>query len=197
MGKKHIRYFGGLITAQGKWLNKMSGEGWRLTGSSKLTYEFEPCKPGQYQYQVEFIGHKSLEGGKDYRAFLEDMGYRVFYKNINLNWSVGKTVWRPWAEKGGRVATNPGAYNKELLIIEKQNDGKPFELHTSYEDKIAYIKALRNPGLFLFLMFAILATMNRIAVFGILGVLALIPALLYQVQIIKLQREAKINERHR
>ncbi|MDR1001788.1 MAG: DUF2812 domain-containing protein [Oscillospiraceae bacterium] len=194
MGKKHMRFFGGLITAQEKWLNKMSSEGWRLTRTAKLIYEFEPCSPGQYQYCIDFIGHKSQKGGKDYRAFLEEMGYKVFYKNINLNWSVGKVVWRPWAEGGGRVATNPGAYNKELLIVEKENDGKPFELHTSYEDKIRYVKAVRNPWLFLFLLFAVLATVNRVVVLGAIGVLALIPACIYQAQIKKLKREANIRE---
>ena len=66
------------------------------------------------------------------------MGYSVFYKNINLNYSVGKVRWRPWAEIGGRIATNTTTFNRELLIVEKENDGKPFELHTSYEDRANY-----------------------------------------------------------
>ena len=53
------------------------------------------------------------------------MGYSVFYKNINLNYSVGKVRWRPWAEIGGRIATNTTTFNRELLIVEKENDGKP------------------------------------------------------------------------
>ena len=131
MNKKIYRFFGGLLTAQENWLNKMSEKGYRLIRTGKLLYEFEECKPGQFQYCVEFIGQKSKENAQNYHDFLEEMGYSVFYKNINLNYSVGKVRWRPWAEIGGRVATNTTTFNRELLIVEKENDGKPFDLHTS------------------------------------------------------------------
>lgn len=49
------------------------------------------------------------------------------------------------SEKGGRIATNNSTFNRELLIVEKKNDGKPFELHTSFEDKENYYRNLRNP----------------------------------------------------
>lgn len=68
---------------------------------------------------MEFIGEKSCANAEDYRDFLEDLGYKVFYKNINLSYSIGKVRIRPWAEKGGRIATNSTTYNRELLIIEK------------------------------------------------------------------------------
>ena len=32
--------------------------------------------------------------------------------------------FRPWAEPGGRIATNATTFNRELLIVEKQADGK-------------------------------------------------------------------------
>ena len=85
-----------------------------------MLYEFEECKPNEVKYCVEFIGEKSKENAKDYSLFLEDMGYKVFFKNINLNYSVGKVRWRPWAEKGGRIATNTTTFNRELLIVEKR-----------------------------------------------------------------------------
>ena len=135
MSKKYYRFFGGLFTAQEHWLNKMSEKGYRLIRAEKMLYEFEACKPDQVKYCVEFIGQKSKADASDYHEFLEGMGYKVFYKNINLNYSVGKVRLRPWAEKGGRIATNATTFNRELLIVEKDNDGKPFELHTSYEDK--------------------------------------------------------------
>lgn len=134
MSKKYYRFFGGLLTAQEHWLNKMSEKGYRLIRAEKMLYEFEACKPDQVKYCVEFIGQKSKANASDYHEFLEGMGYKVFYKNINLNYSVGKVRLRPWAEKGGRIATNATTFNRELLIVEKDNDGKPFELHTSYED---------------------------------------------------------------
>lgn len=138
MSKKCYRFFGGLLNTQEKWLNKMSEKGYRLVRTGKLLYEFEKCKPDEVTYCVEFIGKKSKESSIDYANFLEDMGYKVFFKNINLNYSVGKVRWRPWAERGGRIATNTTTFNREILIVEKANDGKPFELHTSYDDKEKY-----------------------------------------------------------
>lgn len=129
MSKKCYRFFGGLLNTQEKWLNKKAQNGYRLIRTVKLLYEFKKCKPNQVKYCVEYIGEKSQNSAKDYHDFLEDMGYKVFYKNINLNYSVGKVRWRPWAEKGGRIATNATTFNRELLIVEKENDGKPFELH--------------------------------------------------------------------
>ena len=79
MKKKYYRFYGSLITAQARWLNRMAESGLRLVRAEKLLYEFEECEPGKYQYQVEFIGQKSMEGAKEYHDFLEDMGYRVFF----------------------------------------------------------------------------------------------------------------------
>ena len=97
MSKKCYHFFGGLLNAQANWLNKMSEKGYRLIRAGKMLYEFEECKPNEVKYCVEFIGEKSKENAKDYSLFLEDMGYKVFFKNINLNYSVGKVRWRPWA----------------------------------------------------------------------------------------------------
>ena len=88
--KKCYHFFGGLLNAQANWLNKMSEKGYRLIRAGKMLYEFEECKPNEVKYCVEFIGEKSKENAKDYSLFLEDMGYKVFFKNINLNYSVGK-----------------------------------------------------------------------------------------------------------
>lgn len=194
MSKKYYRLFGGLLTAQANWLNKMSKKGYRLIRTGKMLYEFDKCKPDQVKYCVEFIGQKSKDDAKDYHDFLEDMGYKVFYKNINLNYSVGKVRWRPWAEKGGRIATNATTFNRELLIVEKANDGKPFELHTSYEDKESYYSNLRNPWLLMLLMFAIFTVVNRSIVLGALTLVLLIPVLVYQAEIIKNRHEAKTKE---
>ena len=98
------------------------------------------------------------------------------------------------ALKGGRIATNTTTFNRELLIVEKENDGKPFELHTSYEDKENYYRNLRNPWLLILLMFAIFAVINHSIVFGVLALISLIPVLVYQIQIMHNRQEAKTQE---
>ena len=195
MSKKCYRFFGGLLNAQAKWLNKMSEKGYQLVRTETLLYEFEKCKPDEVTYCVEFIGEKSKENATDYADFLEDMGYKVFFKNINLNYSVGKVRWRPWAERGGRIATNTTTFNREILIVEKTNDGKPFELHTSYDDKEKYYRNLRNPWLFLLLLFALFAIIKYSIVLGIFSLVSAIPSILYQLQIIDVRQKAKTWEK--
>lgn len=135
MSKKCYRYYGGLMGLQQKWLNKMAGKGYRLVRTAAAMYEFEPCTPGQYQYCVEYVGETSKQGAGDYVRFLEGCGYRVFCKNINLDYTMGKVRFRPWAGRGGKTAADADASNGELLIVEKVRDGKPFERHTAYADK--------------------------------------------------------------
>ena len=176
MSKKCYRFFGGLLTVQKNWLNKMAEKGYRLIRTGKLLYEFEKCKPGQVQYCVEFIGQKSKANAEDYHDFLEEMGYSVFYKNINLNYSVGKVRWRPWAEIGGRIATNTTTFNREILRSAN------------------YYSNLRNPWLLLMLMLVAFATVNRSVILGIVAVIFLIPVIIYQLQIMKNRHEAKMKE---
>ena len=197
---KKYRYFGGFLTSQEKWLNKMAQKGYRLVRVGKLLYEFESCTPGQYSYAVEFVADKSKKDSQEYKAFLEGCGYKVFYKNINVSYSIGKVRFRPWAEGSGKIATNATTFNKELLIVEKENDGNPFELHTTTNDKIGYMKKWRNIWLTYFAMFALMAilfafkTPLALIILGSIGVLTLIPVIAYQIQVGKLKKEAETEE---
>ncbi len=148
MSKKYYRFFWGFLKRQENWLNQMADKGCRLIRTGRAWYEFAECEPGKYRYAVEFVGEKSKQSATEYASFLEDFGYRVLFKNLNLDYSVGKAIFRPWAKKGGKIATTGGSYNKELLIVEKENDGKPFELHTTDEDIREYKKTIRKPWIF-------------------------------------------------
>jgi hypothetical protein len=122
----------------------MAGQGWRLAKCGQLSYEFESCAPGEYEYFVEFVAHRPFSESKDYRGFLESMGYRTFYKNLNVGIAAAKAEWRPWAKGAGQIATAPGGYFKELLIVERKKDGKPFELHSDLADKLSLYKRARG-----------------------------------------------------
>lgn len=192
---KKYCFFGSFLSVQEKWLNKMASQGYRLVRTEKLLYEFEECQPNRFKYRVEFIGEKSRQNAEDYKSFLEnEMGYKVIFKNINLNYSVGKIRYRPWAEKGGKIATNSTTFNRELLIVEKENDEKPFELHTSYEDMISYYKTLQKPWLYMLVLFGILGIAMRAVVFGAFAAVSLIPTIMYQISASKLKREASARE---
>ena len=192
--KQCYRFFGGFLSAQERWLNRMAEKGYRLVHVGRLGYGFEPCPAKQVQYCVEFIGQKSRQDAAEYHDFLEEMGYRVFYKNLNLNYSIGKVRWRPWAEQGGQIATPFTTYNRELLIVEKENDGKPFALHTTYEDRAAYYRVLRRPYLCLFLLSALLGVVTKAWAWGIFAAACLVPLAFYQLGLRRQRKAAQWEE---
>lgn len=144
MNKTVFRFFFDFMDGQEKWLNRMAERGYRLTKCGKMTYTFEPCEPSEYQYAIEFVADRGDATAKDYRNYLESMGFRTFTKNVNLAFTYGKVKWRPYARGTGQWATSPGGFNKELLVLEKKRDGKPFELHTNVQDKLVTYKAVRK-----------------------------------------------------
>jgi hypothetical protein len=203
MSLKKYNFFLGFLDTQEKWLNKMAMKGYRLVRTTKVMYEFEPCKVGEYQYLVEFVGDKSYNESKKYREFLEELGYRTLYKNINMNFSIGKVRWRPWAKGMGQIATNSGTFNKELLIVEKQNDGKTFDLHTSAIDIVEYYKPIRNAhistvflAVFAFALHYFSYGLYKFStiVFLLLTILLLLPIIGYQKRIAKYHQASKIEE---
>jgi hypothetical protein len=208
-----IRYFIDFTAKQERWLNEMAAKGLRLVRCGKLTYDFEPCAPGEYQYCIEFVGEKSYAKQKDYKGFLEGLGYRVLRKNINLNLSVGKARFRPWADGAGKFVTSPGAYNKELLIVERKNDGKPFDLHTDTQDLVAHYRNIRNATLCVALIGILFATLFRvsmltefdltwgfllewcgIALFGVVGAVGIFLAVKYGIIARRYKELGKTNE---
>lgn len=193
------RFFAGFMGRQTKWLNSMAEKGYRLVKTGKIEYEFEECEPGKYVYVVEYVGDKSLEEEENYKAFLEDMGYRVFYKNMNLDYSLAKLAIRPWADQGGKLSTNSTTYNKELMIVEKENDGKPFELHTEKDDLIEYYNRIIKPwyfAVFLALLLAIIywPTPFETALCGGLAVLFALPIVIMALKIRKIKKECELEE---
>lgn len=200
--KKIIRYFGGFIETQEKWLNSMSEKGYHLVRTGRLIYEFEECIPYKYIYCVDFVAHKSYGELKEYKQFLKDIGYQVISKNANLNWSVGKVRWRPYGDGFGKIATSPGNYNKELLIVKKENDRKPFELHTTIEDKMFYYKVQRNAYLSLFLLTIFLFSWvyyktSQITIYNsvilVFAFLLLFPTVLLQKRYTHLRKQSMLN----
>lgn len=210
MMKTVFRYFFDFVEGQEKWLNQMARKGYRLKKCGKVSYVFESCHPYEYEYAVEFVADKSHSQSKDYRQYLESMGFRTFTKNINLNFSVGKVRWRPYAKGMGQIVTSPGGINQELFIVEKRKDGKPFKLHTDLRDLISNYRVFRNSYLWAAVCMFALATMTYIPsisdgdfsfwmymfriVVVVLGGVYAIPAIKYSSIISRLKDESKTNE---
>jgi len=62
--------------AEEVWLREMSLNGWAFKKFFLGFYAFEPCEPGEYNYQIDLLdnwnGNKS-----DYVSFMEDLGVEV------------------------------------------------------------------------------------------------------------------------
>lgn len=196
MIKKEYRYFFGFLDMQENYLNRMAHNGFRLVHTGKISYTFETCRPDAYQYCLEFTAHQSDARRRDYQEFLEGVGYRVLHKNMNLNYSIGKVRWRPYGHGKGQIAVSPGGYNRELFIVEKENDGKPFELHTAAEDKIDYYRPLRNAYLCLLVLFTVMAVLLRSGTPAFIFTAAVlsIPVCSYQKRLNKYRRESRIRD---
>lgn len=209
MSKTVFRYFLDFMGKQEKWLNNMAEHGYRLKKCGRMTYTFDECRPNEYEYAVEFVGDKAYYKAKDYLRYLEGMGFRTFTKNINLNFSYVKLRWRPYAKGIGQIASSPGGFNKELLILEKKRDEKPFELHTDVSDKLDTYKTVRRAYVWaVFSMFGLIAmtfipavsslsmamTWVLRAVMIILSVLFVIPTVRYSSLVNRLKEESKTFE---
>lgn len=191
MRKSVKKFFWLFFTSQEQWLNKMADEGWRLTGTTISGYEFESCENGRYRYKVAYVANCSKETAEAYVKSLEECGYRVWFKNANLNYSTGKAEYRPWAEEGGRIATEKTTLHKELLIVEKENDGKDFDLCATFEQRYGSYNRLRMWGLIGLTVALGLTIVGKSIAWGILAVIPFVWTVLFHTEIGKLKKEAE------
>jgi hypothetical protein len=204
-----IKYFFDFIDGQEQWLNNMSQNGYRLVKCGKLIYDFEKCTPNKYEYAVELVGQMSERKRKEYQDLFEELEYKVFTKNLNINFSFGKIKFRPWGNGWGKITTSPGSYNKELLIIETLASDSKFEIHTDIEDKLIAYQNVINSLLYAVIMMIVLIAVSFISneqvmeevLWGIRAILILF-TVMWAVPLVKLiskklslKEESKISER--
>lgn len=184
---KKIRYFLDL-DAQEKWLNSEAKKGKRLIKVNKLIYIFEKCEQSEYEYKIEFVGNKSSSEIVEYKKFLESIGYKVFNKNINLNYSLFKLKFRPYADKYTKIATKNSMTNNELFIVESKKTNNKFELHTEANDIIRYYSNIRNMYLSTLVIISFIPIINivKYRMVYLLRLLIIVPFLIYIIyQVIK------------
>lgn len=207
-----IRHFGAFFEAQEKWLNKMALQGYKLIKTGIMTYYFDKCALGEYEYRIEFVGAKPHKEAMEYKLFLERLGYTVYIKNLQANYAIGKMKFRPWAKGSAKIATTAGGYNKEIFIIEKKKDGKSFEIHTSKKDLAEYYQPMRNMwltsvlswGVFTIILFGLsfIPALSDIkitffilsGIFGLFFVFSCVPLFCYNKLLHKVNKEMKYSE---
>lgn len=108
-----------------------------------------------------------------------------------------------------KLPHHPEGFNKELLILEKKRDGKPFELHTDLSDKLNTYKTVRHAYAWAVLMLLSLIAVTFIPgvssasvlvmwalriVAAILALLFIIPTMKYSSLVGQLKEEGKTFE---
>lgn len=216
---RKFKFFLSPITGLTKWLNEMSDKGYKLAKVGNIFYYFEECEEGKYRYAVDFVANKSYSDLKDYEEFLKDSNIRYIEKAGSIGkTSIGNIRYRPFADEGAKIATSSGMIKREFLILEKENDGRPFEIYTNVEDKISALKIMRIPSIvaiiFLGLMILVssgvihqyqwslygielFTNINKILssiLFGIMEIFLIINLVRFNVEINGLKKESELRE---
>ena len=160
---RKFKFFFRPVLGLTRWLNEMSNEGYRLIKTGNIFYYFEECQQSKYIYAVDYVANKSYSELKDYEDFLDETNIRYIEKPTSIGKiSKNNIRWRPYADKGGRIATSKGMIKRELLILEKENDGKVFEVNTTIIDKINSLKIMRKPTVALMIFIGIMMLISNV-----------------------------------
>lgn len=181
MKKRVFKIFFNFLENQETWLNSMSKKGYRLVKASRFFYYFEESTPNKYKYTVQFIMDKTNKELKNYYKTLQDLDMNYFTKNVNIGkFSFAEIKVRPYIKNRAMLATSPGRINKELLILEKLDDGKPFKIYNNTNELIEYFKNIRNTFAFtdlfllVFLISLLIKNSTNLIIFIIYALLVLL-----------------------
>ena len=83
----------------------------------------------------------------------------------------------------------PGQDNDSYVI-----DGKPFELYTTLEDKLALYKSAQSAWIFFFFIFMIMAVLMKSFIYSALAITCLIIVIVYWFPIYKIIKERRTRE---
>ncbi len=160
---KKFKLFLWPVSGLTKWLNEMSAQGYRLINIDNIFYYFQECEKEKYIYAVDFVSNKSYHDFRDYEEFLKESNIKHIEKPASIGkMAKGNSRWRPYADKGAKIAVSKGMIKKEFLILEKANDGKPFEIYTNIEDKINALKIMRKPTIMMMVFIGLMMLIYNI-----------------------------------
>lgn len=139
-----INFFVDPIKQISKWLNCMADRGYRLVSVNGCVYKFEKSDI-KYKYASQFVGGNSYSENKKYINMCKEFERcNVFTVPINQgNFNLGKFRLRLFGKKSGKIATSFGNYNREIMVVEfEENDY--VDLLTNNKDLANEYKDLKN-----------------------------------------------------
>jgi hypothetical protein len=133
--------------AEEDWLRKMSLSGWAFKKFFLGFYTFEPCEPGEYNYQIDLIDN--WNGDKDdYASFMEEAGLEVI------------SQWWRWVYLQKKTADGPFEMytDRESKIAQYSKIGKFFKIFLIIEIICFFIELMAtiNTGDYIFGIFTVL-----------------------------------------
>jgi len=157
----------------------MAEKGYRLVEVSTFGYRFERCLKSEYIYEVIYRGYRRKEVSIPYINRLLDSGYNVFIKGLNRTMSSEKLKLKHGLGEVYNPKFSPRDGYKDVLIIEKKNDGKTFEWISPKDNNLRDLKYMRAIALGLTILFIVLfflaMTSEKTALAGIFAILFFIP----------------------
>lgn len=140
------------------WLKEMSLKGWAFKKFFLGVYTFEPCEPGEYNYQIDLLDNWS--GDKDnYSSFMEDAGVEV----------IGQ--WWRWVYLKKKAIDGPFEMytDVESKIAQYKRIGNFFKIFTIIEIICFLMEftATINTGYYTFGIFTVLLGMISLAMLRI------------------------------
>lgn len=104
------------------WLKKMSLSGWAFKKFYLGFYTFEPCEPGEYNYQIDLLDN--WNGDKaDYASFMKDAGVEVisqWWRWVYLQKKIEDGPFEMYTDTESKIAqySKIGKFFKIALTIE-------------------------------------------------------------------------------
>ena len=121
-----------------QWLNDMAKKGWAFWHTNGVIYRFNPCKPGEFIYQIDFDEKKSKEGIDDYVV--------KPFSPKELMMRVGAVIRRSGeAEKKTEETVSVGGLTVDFTARRVIVDGVEAELSPKEYDLLFYM--IRNRGI--------------------------------------------------
>lgn len=117
------------------WLNEMAAKGWAMTSFGACVYHFEPCRPGEYLYQIDF-GDGMFSVSEDYREFMSEAEVEIV------------SVWGPYVFL--RRKAEEGAFelytDVESIMEHYKKIRTMFKVGFILEISVLFVEALAGLG---------------------------------------------------
>jgi hypothetical protein len=141
-----------------EWLRKMTLSGWAFKKFFLGFYTFEPCEPGEFNYQIDLLDNWKAEKN-DYVSFMEDAGVEIVDQ------------WGRWVYLKKKASDGPFEMytDVESKIAHYSKIKNFFKVFLALEALCFFIELMAtiNSGYYIFGIFTVIAALASLAMLKI------------------------------